>query len=311
VSTRNFALCASRFANYANLAKPGYFRYTASQPTSLSLNCLSGRIGCLCIWRNAYRTEPAVSRQQPFSNGRQDTRSPFASCWLALILLLLLLCRIGSAESSQEVEFLPEVDAYLKLKPDIRVGFQAKDTREGGDSTQAAIGPSMDFYLKPLIRLKKITAFDLDDAKSRPLVLTAGYSYLSSPNSPSTNRILIAVTSHLPIKAQLLLSDRNRADLDWSNGDFTWRYRNMLSLQRTFAIHSYHLIPYASAEFYYESQYSKWSTTELYAGTHLPLGKHFDLDPYYEHQNNTGKKKNGQVNALGLTLDIYLSKKAK
>jgi Protein of unknown function (DUF2490) len=238
------------------------------------------------VWRRAFRTGCLV------------------------LVLLMLLCGTGRAESSQETEFLPEVDAYLKLNQDIRVSFQAKDTREGGDSTQAAIGPSMEFYLKPLIRLKKITTFDLDDAKSRPLVLTAGYSFLSSPNSPSTNRVLVAATSHLPVKAQLLLTDRNRADLDWSDGAFTWRYRNRLSLQRTFAIHSYHLLPYASAEVYYESQYSKVSTTELYAGTNLPMGKHLDLDPYYEHQNNTGKKPNKQVNALGLTLNIYISKKA-
>ncbi len=169
----------------------------------------------------------------------------------------VLFCKTGSAESSQEVQFLPEVDAYLKLNPNIRVSFQAKDTREGGDSTQAEIGPSMEFYLKPLVRLKEITAFDLDDAKARPLVLTAGYRYLAAPGKPGTNRIPIAVTSHLPIKAKLLLTDRNRADLDWSDGSFTWRYRNMLSLERTVAIRSYHLIPYASAEIYYESQYAR------------------------------------------------------
>ena len=100
----------------------------------------------------------------------------------------MLFCRTGSAESSQEVQFLPEVDTYLKLNPHIRVSLQAKDTREGGDSTQAEIGPSMEFYLKPLVRLKKITAFDLDDAKERPLVLTAGYRYLAAPNTPWTNR---------------------------------------------------------------------------------------------------------------------------
>jgi Protein of unknown function (DUF2490) len=238
-----------------------------------------------------------------------EGRRAFRTGWLALVLLMLF-CRTGSAESTQQTEFLPEVDAYLKLKPYIRVSFLAKDTREGGDSTQAAIGPGVDFFLKPLLRLKRITAFDLDDAKSRPLVLTAGYNFLSAPNSPSTNRVIVAATSHLPIKADLLLTDRNRADLDWSNGTFTWRYRNRPSLQRTFAIRSYHLMPYASAEFYYESQYSKFSTTELYAGTNLPLGKHVDLDTYYEHQNNTGKKPNKQVNALGLTLNLYFSREA-
>lgn len=229
------------------------------------------------------------------------------TCWLAMILLILS-CRLGSAQSSQDVQFLPELDAYLKLNPHIRVSAQAKDTREGGDSTQAEIGPNVEFYLKPLIRLREITLFDLDDAKTRPLVLSAGYRYLAAPGKPSTNRIPLAVTSHLPIKANLLLTDRNRADLDWSSGDFTWRYRNMLSLERTLAIHSYHTIPYASAEIYYESQYAKVSTTELYAGSLLPVGKHFEFKPYYEHQNNTGKHPNKQLHGLGLTLDIYMSR---
>jgi Protein of unknown function (DUF2490) len=230
-------------------------------------------------------------------------------CWLTVVLLALC-CSAGSAESNQQAQFLPEVDAYLKLNPDIRVSFQAKDTREGGDPTQLEIGPSMEFYLKPLVRLTDITTFDLDDAKKRPLVLAAGYRYLAAPGKPGTNRIPIAVTSHLPLTAKLLLTDRNRADLDWSNG-FTWRYRNMLSLERTVAIRSYHFIPYASAEIYYESQYGKVSTTELYAGAHMPLGKHFQLAPYYEHQNNTGKHPNQQLHGIGLTLNIYLSKKAK
>jgi hypothetical protein len=236
---------------------------------------------------------------------------PYArpTCWLALALLMLF-GRVAVAQSTQEVQFLPEVDAYLKLNRNIRASFQAKDTRDGGDSTQAAIGPGVEIYLKPLVRLKEITLFDLDDAKKRPLVLTAGYSYQSSPGSPPTNRIPVAVTSHLPIKAQLLVTDRNRADLDWSSGKFSWRYRNMLSLERTIAIYSYHPIPYASAEIYYESQYEKVSTTEIYAGSLFPIKKHFQLKAYYEHQNNTGKHPNKQVHGVGLTLNIYFLREA-
>jgi hypothetical protein len=141
--------------------------------------------------------------------------------------------------------------------------------------------------------------------------LAGGYRFLSSPSSPSTNRIRFDATPHLPMKAGLLITDRNRADLDWSDGKFTWRYRNMLSLERTLVIHSYHFIPYASVECYYESQYGKWSTTELYAGSMFPMGKHFQLTTYYEHQNNTGKSPNTQLHGVGLTLNIYVSKKAK
>ena len=103
--------------------------------------------------------------------------------WLALAFLMLF-CNTGSAQTSQEAQFLPEMDAYSKLNPHVRASLQAKDTRDGGDSTQAEIGPSIEFYLKPLIRLKEITLFDLDDAKARPLVLAAGYRYLSAPGKP-------------------------------------------------------------------------------------------------------------------------------
>jgi hypothetical protein len=227
--------------------------------------------------------------------------------WMALVLVMLF-GYTWRAQGSQETQFLPEVGAYLKLNPHIRVSAQAKDTREGGESTQAEIGPSMEFYLKPLITLKEITLFDLDDAKARPLVLSVGYRYLAAPGKPSRNRIPLTATSHLPIKAKLLLTDRNRADLDWSSGTFAWRYRNMLSLERTLAIHSYHPIPYANIELYYESQYQKWSTAELYAGSLFPMGKHFQLKAYYEHQNNTGKRPNQQLHGLGLVLNIYMSR---
>jgi hypothetical protein len=70
--------------------------------------------------------------------------------------------------------------AIPEISPDIRFTFQAKETREAGDPTQAEIGYSFDFFVKPLIRLKRVAAFDLDDAKSRPQQLSAGVRYLPS-----------------------------------------------------------------------------------------------------------------------------------
>jgi Protein of unknown function (DUF2490) len=222
--------------------------------------------------------------------------------WLGLGLLVPVL---GQCAGAQIDELLPEVDVYYKLSPDVRLNFQAKETREGGDPTQAEIGPSIEFYLKPLLKLKRTTLFDLDDSKSRPLVLAIGYRYLPSPNAPSENRIEPVATFNFPIGAGFLFSDRNRADLDWQSGKFSWRYRNRPQIQRRLTIHSYHPAPYASAEFFYESQYSKWSDTAIYLGCLFPLGKHFEFNPYYEHQNNTGKKPNQQLNQFGLMLNMY------
>jgi hypothetical protein len=224
--------------------------------------------------------------------------------WLMVAFLVLLPCSFAFAQTST-TEFLPEIDANFKLNSYVRFVFQAKDTREGGDPTQAEIGPSIEFYLKPLLKLKNVTVFDLDDAKSRPLVLAVGYRVVPSPGKPTINRMEPVLTFHVPITARILITDRNRADLDWSPGKFVWRYRNRLTAERRFTIRNYHPAPYISAELFYESQYAKISSTNLYAGCLLPVSKHIEFDPYYEHENNTGKRPNEQVNAVGLILDVF------
>jgi hypothetical protein len=203
-----------------------------------------------------------------------------------------LICFSCVPARTQDVQFLPEIDAHLKVNSAVRVYLETKDDQ---------------LYLKPLLRLKDITTFDLDDSKSRAVVLETGYRYIAAPNASPENRMQVVATFHFPLKAGFLMSDRNRADLDWKNGSFTWRYRNKLTLERTFSIRSYHLIPYVAAEPYYESQYNKWSTTALYVGCLFPVGKHVEFNTYYEHENNTGKSPNQQQNAIGLALYLYFS----
>jgi hypothetical protein len=159
-----------------------------------------------------------------------------------------------------------------------------------------------------LIKLKNITLFDLDDAKSRPLIFETGYRIINTPSTPPENRAIEAATSHLPLVLKILLIDRNRVDLDWKAGTFTWRYRNKLTLERTFAVHSYHFIPYVAAEPFYESQYKKWSSTDLYGGSLFPVGKHVEFNLYYEFENDTGKRPNRQQDYVGLALYLFFSR---
>jgi hypothetical protein len=227
---------------------------------------------------------------------------------LKVAILFLSAC---SPVCAQSVQALPEIDVNVTINDFMRTYLQAKDDRDGGASNQFTIGPSMQFYLKPILTLKRVTEFDLDDSKSRPLVLEGGYRYITAPNEASTNRFEPVLTSHFPLKAGFLISDRNRADLDWKSGSFTWRYRNKLTVERTFAAHTYHFIPYVAAEPYYVEQYKKWSTTDLYAGALFPVGKHVQFNIYYEHENNTGKSPNQSDNYIGLMLDLYYSRKSK
>lgn len=222
---------------------------------------------------------------------------------------IFLSCLVCLPAQAQTTQFLPEIDGYLSVNSTVHLYLQAKDDREGGDPQQFTFGPSVQLYLKPLIRLKNATQFDLDESKSRPLILESGYRAITAPNTPIEDRALEAVTFRLPPLAGIVISDRNRVDLDWKAGDFTWRYRNKLTVERTFSIRSHHFIPYIAAEPFYESQYKKWSTTDLYVGFLLPLGKHVEFDPYFEFENDTGKSPNKQQYYVGLALYLYFSRK--
>ncbi len=216
---------------------------------------------------------------------------------------LIGLCVTGRGQTN---EFLPEIDFYSKLRGGVRFTFQAKQTREANEPVQAEFGPSLDFYVHSWGWLREVTKFDLDDAKTRPLILAVGYRYLPEANGgASTNRIEPVATARFPLGRKGLLTDRNRFDLDWKNGSFFWRYRNRVQMEAPVGIRSYHVTPYASAEVFYESLYGKWSDTAIYAGCLFPIRKHVQLDPYYEHQNNTGKMPHQVLNQFGIVFNLF------
>lgn len=237
------------------------------------------------------------------NNWKASLSLRYKSCLIAA----LLFSSTGIPALAQSVEFVPETDTYFKLNSTLRAYLQAKDDRDEGASDQFSIGPSLQLYAKPLVKLKGITTFDLDDSKPRALVFETGYRSVTAPNALPINRMETVLTVHFPLAAGFLISDRNRADLDWTSESFTWRYRNKLTLERTVAIYTYHLIPYVAAEPYYVEKYRKWSTSDLYAGCLLPVGKHIQFNMYYEHENNTGKRPNQQTNQIGVALYLFFS----
>ncbi len=76
----------------------------------------------------------------------------------------------------------------------------------------------------------------------------------------------------------------------------------VLTAERRLTVRSYHPGPYVSAEAFYEGPYSKWAVTRLYAGCLLPLSKHLELDPYYQHENNSEPRPIQQKNGAELIL---------
>jgi hypothetical protein len=222
---------------------------------------------------------------------------------LASAVIVVML--FAQPARGQSKPLWPELDLYVKINAKVRLLFSAARTNENGEITEADFGASIDYSTKPLLKLTKSRGDHQDTSKSQLLTFRAGYHFLPSRQGPAETRIALDGTARLPLNAGLVASGRQRAELRFISGQFSWRYRNRPGIERNFAIRSYDITPYAQAEFYYDGAYHKWSRTALIVGCVFPIRKRSEIETYFEHQNRTETSPNKRLNAIGIQLNYY------
>jgi Protein of unknown function (DUF2490) len=120
------------------------------------------------------------------------------------------------------------------------------------------------------------------------------------------------------LPGDLLLSDRNREDFRFVNGDFSFRYRNRVTIEREFQLMKRTITPYASEEVFYDTRYSVWNRNRWAVGVQMslrrgPLRKMLQpkhqaiLDLYYMRQNDS-RSDEPHVNAIGASLAFHFGR---
>jgi hypothetical protein len=158
------------------------------------------------------------------------------------------------------------------------------------------------------------------DIPNKHIVLRTGYRFGTSVGDTSTpyqeNRFLTEQTLRKMLPGSLRLSDRNREDFRFVDGDFSFRYRNRVTIEREFHLFKKRTItPYVSGEIYYDTRYSAWNRNRLTAGVQTSLRRgpllrmimpkrQVILDLYYTRQNDS-RSQTQHVNALGAALALY------
>lgn len=218
------------------------------------------------------------------------------------------LAMLATACFGQANQFWPEVDTYVRLAPQTRLFISEQSTREESNAAEMNLGFHLDVFLKPLRDQRGLRSRSQDESKSRYLLLRIGYHYIApfSPADKPENRIILEATPRYPLRLGITLADRNRTDLRFTSDGFSWRYRNRAALERTFRWKGYAFDPYVRGEVWYDSAYAKWSRTLIQVGAEFPIRNKISFESYYEHQNNTSKPPNQQLNGMGLILNLHL-----
>ena len=225
----------------------------------------------------------------------------------AVLSALTLVLVLAPHAAAQEVttQFWPEIDTFVRLGDKMRIYVPVSRTKEGiGDSDQdGTVGIYLDYYALPISKLDFLAP--PDDSRTNRLLLRAGYGYTAGGDGqPATNTLEAEWTWRLPLPWELLLSDRNRFDLNFTGSDFDPRYRNRVRLERNVDLGKPTLTPYVYVEFFYDFDQGDWIRIRATAGLEFHLWERFVPEVYFQRDFNSGPS--GDVNGIGLVLSIYL-----
>jgi uncharacterized protein DUF2490 len=232
----------------------------------------------------------------------------------SLITLFLFVFMIGTPpvngqEPVTRNEFWPEIDVYINLKPKVRlylVGTISKSVEDGeirnAQSFEAQIGAHVDYI------------------PNDHVIVRAGYRFGTSVGEGGSpfkeHRMLTEQTLRKLLSGDLLLSDRNREDFRFVSGDFSFRYRNRVRIEREVHLLKERTItPYVSAEIFYDTRYNAWNRNRFAVGFQQSLRRgplrrlllpkrQVILDLYYMWQNDS-RSEIRRVNAIGAALEFY------
>jgi len=139
----------------------------------------------------------------------------------------------------------------------------------------------------------------------------AGVRYISKtvdPPDASETRAVFDLKWYKDLGDNWLLTDRNRIDLRWFDGDYdsSYRYRNRLQLEKPFEVLEHTLTGFASYELYHDSRYDTTVQRQRFiGGVSIPLIENkLSVDIFYGyHVESAPKKETGD--ALGIAFGIY------
>ena len=213
----------------------------------------------------------------------------------------------AESEGTASREVVPELNAYIKLSDQARLFLLADVSRTSpDDATNGEIGIHFDYSVPPILRNE---LRDADWARDRYLWFRVGYRRIASidgrADGTQENRVLLEGTARFKLPLDVWLANRIRVELRDANDKRSNRYRYRLAAEKEFATESGSpFVPYAQAEWFYDTRFSAWSRQRYQTGVEVALNKTWRIEPYYAYDKDTEPSR-ASVNRLGLVLKYY------
>ncbi len=215
---------------------------------------------------------------------------------IGLAIAIGAACAGPAAAQETAKEVWPEVDVWLQLSPKVKLFFPFSISRSRETKyTEALIGARVDYRVNRYVSVR------------------AGYGYIWSISDTDgdppyrEHRPIGELSLHAFPGASIHLIDRSRVDLRFISGDYSYRYRNRLRLERTFTLDRWPptrtLTPYAMEELGYDSRYDTFNRSRFTAGVETQFTRTVMVDLNIVRQDDS-RASVERLYALGLALNL-------
>ncbi len=229
-------------------------------------------------------------REQHLPRAMKPHRLRLALIAISLGVACVFAPNALAQNSGTEAQFWPEFDVYLKLSQSNRVFVMSSVTRSEfrGPYADGQTGVFFDHYNFPIFR--KWANRSPDPARGEILMLRGGYLF-TKPRENSVasteNTFVFLGEGRFPLPGAILLTNRDRFDFRFIDGEFKSRFRPRLRVERTFKIGRILLNPYASVEGFYDFQLGLFRRFDFTGGIEWNINRHFVLEGYSTRVNDS------------------------
>jgi hypothetical protein len=233
------------------------------------------------------------------------------ACLLFLTVTALAATPAVGQQEGHASEFNPSVWLLYELNDRSRLDlYTGRERSEELNSSKWKVGVGASIRVRPLFNL-----FDKDDPdKKYTLVLGTVFETSKTTEagqSRTENKVALDAWGRWAFKRpKILVTDRNRVEFRWVNGDFHLRYRNWLFAERPIMIKKYKVSPFVGAEPFWDQRYKEWNLIRFMGGVRLPVWRRTYMDVFYVREHcRTCSTLNTDV--FGINYFIPLRRKKK
>lgn len=236
---------------------------------------------------------------------------------LAGLVFFIGINTTNQAQNSS-VEFWPETDIWYRLSPSWRLSaFMPITKYHESANRDFNIYLQVDYAFGPT----RTPFFNrrMDENKEQPLKgwlarggYMGGWSLHDEGESYTEDMVFAEIHKRIPLKGQVLLSQRIRVDTRWIGQEptFSYRFRYRIMIEKELTVGNTAVIPYLNVEPFWDSRYSKVVKTRVIGGAtiaHGPLVA-FEGNLTYQYDETYNTK---HLYALNLILHLFFERQQK